>query len=215
MCPTFSDMVREGLDTRAGGQDRRSTNISTSSTAPVDESRWRTIWHRWPSVLWPRGRSPATGDRRGSGHGRDRPLRVALLCYLGAAALARPWIAWAGIIGGSLVVFASELVGLVWWTGIGVAALALLVAGLLGRASRPALTAQTVALLGYGGLAVAALYFAPRLGLALAGVALASHAVWDLIHYRRNQVVPRSLAEFCMLLDVPLGVGALTLAIID
>ena len=77
---------------------------------------------------------------------------VAALCYLGAAALGRPWVAWAGIVGASLVVVASELVALVWWAGIGIAALTLVVAGRLGRASRPALTAQTAALLVFGGL---------------------------------------------------------------
>jgi hypothetical protein len=50
--------------------------------------------------------------------------------------------------------------------------------------------------------------------MVLAGLALASHAVWDAIHYRRAAVVPRSLAEFCMLLDVPLGLGAVVLALI-
>ncbi len=139
---------------------------------------------------------------------------VAALCYLGAAALGRPWVAWAGIVGASLVVVASELVALVWWAGIGIAALALVVAGRLGRASRPALTAQTAAVLVFGGLAVTALFLAPRLGLVLAGVVLASHAGWDAVHYRRDQVVPRSLAEFCMLLDVPLGVGFIVLAVL-
>jgi hypothetical protein len=76
-------------------------------------------------------------------------------------------------------------------------------------------TAQTLALVVYGGLAVAALFVAPRAGLALAGFALAAHAVWDLEHYRRDVVVPRSLSEFCMLLDAPLGVGAIVLAIVD
>ncbi len=61
---------------------------------------------------------------------------------------------------------------------------------------------------------MAALFLAPRVGLVLAGLVLASHAVWDVVHYRRNQVVPRSLAEFCMLLDVPLGVGFIVLAVI-
>jgi len=71
-----------------------------------------------------------------------------------------------------------------------------------------------VALLVFGGLAVTALFLAPRLGLVLAGVVLASHAGWDVVHYRRDQVVPRSLAEFCMLLDVPLGVGFVVLAVL-
>jgi hypothetical protein len=35
-----------------------------------------------------------------------------------------------------------------------------------------------------------------------------------LVHYRRNEVVPRSLAEACMLLDVPLGLGLVVLALV-
>ena len=34
--------------------------------------------------------------------------------------MGRPWVAWAGIVGGSLAVVASELVGLVWGLGAGV-----------------------------------------------------------------------------------------------
>jgi hypothetical protein len=187
-------------------------NSSPSATARVDARRWQSVPHRWPSALG----LAAAALLLATGGDRETVaivLCVATLCYLGAAGLDRPWVAWAGIAGGSLVVFASEVVGLAWWAGIGIGALALVVAGLLGRVPRPALTAQTAALIGYGGLAVAALFFAPRVGLVLAGVLLASHAGWDLIHYRRNQVVPRSLAEFCMLLDVPLGVGAVVLAI--
>lgn len=69
------------------------------------------------------------------------------------------------------------------------------------------------ALVGFGGAAVAGLFIAPRAGLVLAAIALASHAVWDVIHYRRRQVVPRSLAEFCFVLDVPLSVGAIIPAV--
>lgn len=188
--------------------------MSTSETEATESGApgWNAVLRRWPSAL---GLAAAvlflaTGVER---TGVAITIGVAALCYLGAAALDKPWVAWAGIAGGSLVVVASETIGLPWWAGIGIAALALVVTGLLGRVSRPPLTAQIMALVGYGGLAVAALYVAPRAGLALAGVALAAHGVWDLVHYRRNQVVPRSLAEACMLLDVPLGAGAVVLAI--
>ena len=94
-------------------------------------------------------------------------------------------------------------------------AAALLVAvGLLGAASRSALTAQAAAMLAYGGVATVGLFVAPVAGLVLAASALIAHGVWDVIHYRRDAVVPRSLAEFCIWLDVPLGVGALALAML-
>ncbi|MGH4024346.1 MAG: hypothetical protein ACRDRV_07145 [Pseudonocardiaceae bacterium] len=99
-----------------------------------------------------------------------------------------------------MVVVASELFGVPWWVGLGIAAVVLVVIGVLGRASRPA---RTSALLGYGGLAVTALYLTPRIGAVLVALTVMVHGVWDVIHYRRNQVVPRSLAEFCVFPDIP------------
>jgi hypothetical protein len=67
-------------------------------------------------------------------------------------------------------------------------------------------------MLAYGGVATIGLFLAPTAGLVMAASALIAHGVWDVIHYRRDVVVPRSLAEFCIWLDVPLGGGALLLA---
>jgi hypothetical protein len=186
-------------------------NDSTSATAE-DAVRSKGILHRWPSAL---GLTIAALQLA---MGPDAEtiatvIAVAILCYLAAAALARRWIAWAGCVVFPPMLIASQELGVTWWAVGGAAALVLIVAGLLLRVPRPPLTAQTVALIGYGGVAVTALFLAPRVGLALAGVALAGHAVWDVIHYRRNQVVNRSLAEFCVFLDVPLGVAAIVLAI--
>ena len=185
---------------------------SRPGTTESDAPGWHAALHRWPSAL---GLAAAVLSLvlGVSGDNVAITVCVAAVCYLGAAALDRPWVAWAAILGGSLIVTVGRLAGLAWWAGLGIAALALIVTGLLRRVPRPPLTAQTIALIGFGGPAVVALYVAPRVGLALAGVALASHAVWDVIHYRRDQVVPRSLAEFCILLDVPLGVGAVIVAI--
>jgi hypothetical protein len=186
-------------------------NTSTP-TIVQDTSRWKTLSHRWPSALG----LAAAGLQLALDPDTETiatVIGVAALCYLGAAALNRRWVAWAGCVAFSVVVAASQVIGLAWWVAGGVVALALVVAGLILRVPRPALTAQTAALIGYGGVAVAALFLAPRAGLVLAGIALAGHAVWDVNHYRRNRVVDRSLAEFCMLLDVPLGVGAIILAV--
>ena len=170
-----------------------------------------TLRRRWPSVLGLAAAAffVATGANRET---VAIVVLVAAVCYLAAAALDLPWVAWATIGAASGVVVASELFGVAWWVGLGIAAVALVVIGVLGRVSRPALTAQTVALLGYGGLAVTALYLAPRIGAVLVALTLIMHGVWDAIHYRRNQVVPRSLAEFCVFLDVPLGAAVLIVA---
>jgi hypothetical protein len=171
-----------------------------------------TLSHRWPSALGlvVAGIAIATGPNRDS---LAITVSVAALCYLAAAALNRPWVAWAAILGGSLVVVVGELAGLVWWGAIAIVAAALIAIGLALRVPRRALAAQAVALLAYGGLAVVALAIDLRTGMILAGATLAGHAAWDLVHYRRNAVVHRSLAEFCMLLDVPLGVALIVLAL--
>lgn len=173
----------------------------------------KIIGPRWPSVagLAAAGFQLATGVQPET---VAITLTVAALCYLGAAALARPWVAWAGIAGGSAVVVVTEAAGFPWWAGVGAVALVLVGVGLVAGVPRSALTWQAAALVGYGGVAVTALLLAPRLGLILGGIALAAHAAWDVVHYRRNQVVPRSLAEFCVLLDVPLGVGAIVVALV-
>jgi hypothetical protein len=178
-----------------------------------DAAGWPTVLRRWPSAL---GLATAVVALAFNGERESVAITVsaAALCYVAAAAFGRPWVAWPAIVGATIVVIVSGMVGVDWWIGIGITAVALAVGGLIGRVPRPALAAQVGALLAYGGVAVAALYLAPRVGLALAGVTLASHGVWDLIHYRRNRVVSRSLAEFCVVLDVPLGVGVIVLAII-
>jgi hypothetical protein len=186
------------------------TLISTTAQEPP---RWQAVLHRWPTALG----LVVAAVQLASGPDTETVatvITVAVLCYLGAAALNRRWVAWAGCLVFGLVVVGSQVIGLVWWAAAGIVALALVIAGLLLRVPRPPLTAQTAALIGYGGVAVAALFLAPRVGLVLAGVALAGHGGWDVIHYRRNQVVDRSLAEFCVLLDVPLGVGAIVLAFV-
>ncbi|MEJ3749006.1 hypothetical protein WEI85_37780 [Actinomycetes bacterium KLBMP 9797] len=186
--------------------------MAISTTAGDAASGWRALPHRWPTAL---GLSAAALQLA---LGPDTEtvttvIIVALLCYLGAAALDRRWVAWAGCAVFSVFVAASQILDLTWWVVGAVLALILVVAGLVLRVPRPPLTAQTAALLGYGAVAVIALSLEPRVGLALAGLALAAHGVWDVIHYRRDVVVHRSLAEFCVLLDVPLGVAAIVLAI--
>lgn len=185
-----------------------------TATAPGDEApRWHAVVHRWPAVV---GLAAAALILAGPPE-RDVPalvVGVAALCYLGAAALGRPWVAWALVPLGAALVTVGELLGVAWWAVVAGAAVVLLVAGLLRGAPRTPLSAQTAALAAFGGLAaLAVLLDAPRVGLALAGLTLASHAVWDAIHLRRRQVVPRSLAEACLFLDVPAGLGFVALAL--
>ncbi|WP_433362799.1 hypothetical protein ACQPZX_30960 [Actinoplanes sp. CA-142083] len=171
-----------------------------------------TLLNRWPAAL---GLAAAAGQLA-LGPDTDTiatVLAVAVLCYLGAAAFDRRWVSWAGCLVFPAIIVAARFADLTWWLVGALVALALVVVGLILRAPRRALTVETAGLLGYGAVAVLALSLSPRAGLAVAGVALCAHAVWDVIHYRRDVVVKRSLAEFCVLLDVPLGIAAIILAI--
>ncbi|MET8869645.1 hypothetical protein ABZW11_42510 [Nonomuraea sp. NPDC004580] len=176
--------------------------------------RRHSVLHRWPTAL---GLAVAvlslvTGSNEES---LAITLAVAAVCYLAAAALGRPWTVWPAVLGGSLVVVVSELIGTPWWAGLGGAAVVLVVVGLALRVSRPALLAQALAVLGFGGVAVIAVFTAPQVGVIVAGLALASHAIWDAIHLRRKLVVAPSLAEACIFLDVPLGLGLIILTYVN
>lgn len=138
-------------------------------------------------------------------------LGIATLCYLAAAVTGLRWVAWLVVGVGTLMVFGAELLDLPRWAVLAVAGLVLLVVGLVRRPW--ATTPQALAMLAFFGVAVAGLVIDPRLGLALAGVALAAHAGWDVVHYRRNAVVGRSLALWCMGLDLFLGLVCVGIAI--
>lgn len=139
-------------------------------------------------------------------------VAAAACCYLVGAAFGRPWTAWVAVLVGSVVVVLSEAAGIRWWIGLTGFAALLLVIGLFRRVPAPVLAAQSLAMVGYGGIAVVAVLVSPRMGCALAGIALAAHALWDYRHWRRRDVVPRSFTEFCIVLDIPLGIAAIVVA---
>ncbi|MDQ0895033.1 hypothetical protein [Agromyces ramosus] len=137
---------------------------------------------------------------------------IAALCYLTAAVTGLRWMAWAFVAIGSVLVFAAELADVPRWIVLALAGVVLVAIGLIKRRAA-ATTPQALAMLGYFGVAVVALFLAPTVGLVLAGLALAAHAVWDVVHYRRDVVVNRSLALWCIGLDVFLGTACIVLAI--
>ena len=170
------------------------------------------LWHRWPVAVG------LLGAAFVAIFSPDRvtitiSLLVALTCYLAAAALGVRWVAWAAIPVASALVVAGGLADIEPWYVFAGASIVLVLIGLLRRASRTALAAQSLAMVAYGGIAVASLTLGPVAGAVLASLALMAHVVWDVIHYRRNAVVSRSLAEACMFFDVPLGLAVIVLAL--
>jgi hypothetical protein len=138
-------------------------------------------------------------------------LAASAAVYLGAAALQRPAAAWPLFLATAAVITVARLLEdrfePTWAILAGAAGL--LIYGLLRGAGRPGygLPLQTVALLGFGAAAGAALMITPDLGAYLVAAGLLGHAAWDLYHHRVNRVVVRSLAEFCLALDTALAVA--------
>jgi hypothetical protein len=138
-------------------------------------------------------------------------LAASAVIYLGAAALQRPRATWPVFFGAfAVLAVAGAVPGLpdATWLLLGAAAV-FVVYGLLRGATRPAtgLPLQTLAMAGFGGVAVLALAVHPDLGAYLVAAGLLGHAAWDVYHHRTGRVVARSLAEFCVVLDTLLAMA--------
>jgi hypothetical protein len=146
-------------------------------------------------------------------------LAASAAVYLGAAALERPAAAWPLFFAASAVITVARLLEdrfeATWVILAG--AVALFIHGLLRGAGRPGhgLPLQTVALLGFGAAAGAALMVKPVLGAYLVAAGLLRHAAWDVYHHRTNRVVVRSLAEFCLVLDSALAVAIVIVTVLQ
>jgi len=137
-------------------------------------------------------------------------LSAAAMIYLGAAALGKRSAAWPLFFATGVVIGVGRVIDGRFeptWALIGIAAL-LAVYGLVRGAIRPAegLPLQSLAMLVYGGVAAMALYVDPTIGSYAVALGLLAHAGWDLYHFVKNRVVARSLAEFCVALDIALAV---------
>jgi hypothetical protein len=150
---------------------------------------------------------------RGEERGHELASIVAAsgLVYLGAAALNQPRVAWLVFLG-SVVVITAAKIGLIGvdatWPLLGVAGL-FFGYGVLRGVTRPAggLPLQTIAMVALGIVAGAALFVDEVVGAYLVAAGLLAHAAWDAYHHAANRVVPRSMAEFCCVLDVVLAVA--------
>ena len=145
-------------------------------------------------------------------------LAASAAVYLGAAALQRPAAAWPLFFATGAVITVARLLDdrlkPTWVILAG--AVALGIYGLLGGAARPGygLPLQTLALLGFGAAAGAALVVNPELGAYLVAAGLLGHAAWDAYHHRVNRVVVRSMAEFCLVLDTALAVAIVIVTVL-
>ena len=161
-------------------------------------------------LLPPPGRRWPSGPVAASTAVRSSTLLIACLCCAAAAATGRPWVSWAAIPAGTAVVVVSEVAGAAWWAGLLVVSAAVVALGCSVGARRPLVLRQAAALIAFGAVALA---LSPTTALVVGGLALAAHGAWDAWHLARREVVSRSLAVACLVLDVLLGLGAVVLAL--
>jgi hypothetical protein len=160
----------------------------------------------WPSLA---GAALAAFVALGMSRGSElAPILAASgLVYLGAAALNRPAAAWPLFLLTFVAITATK-VGFVafdvTWVFLGLAA-AFACYGLLRGAVRPLnrLPLQAIAMAVVGTAAASATV--ADADLVAAG--LLGHAAWDAHHHRANEVVVRSMAEFCFVLDTLLAIA--------
>ncbi len=124
----------------------------------------------------------------------------------------RPWVSWAAVPSGTAVVVVSEVAGAPWWAGLLVVSAAVVALGCLVSARRPLVLRQAAAFVAFGAAALVALALSPTAALVVGGLGLAAHGAWDAWHLARREVVSRSLAVACLVLDLPLGLGTVVLA---
>lgn len=172
------------------------------------DSRSTRLTARWPTAAAVAVAALTLYDVDG-GAALAPVLAASGLVYLGAAAVRRASAAWP-VFGATFV-----LITIGKLTGIDPTAVLLGIAGLTALAGlahaglRPphALPLQLLGMAVTGGLAAVAVVAAPTIGAFLVAAGLLGHAAWDLHHHRTGRVVSRSLAEFCLVLDVLLAIA--------
>jgi hypothetical protein len=136
--------------------------------------------------------------------------------YLAAYAIGTPVSAWlafavlgaiAALVGGLGVdarVAMTVILGPLW--------LAVLARGRSG--DRPWFTIETLGMVFFGGLTIAAVLADARLAGILAGVGWLTHGVWDGYHFAKDRVVARSWSELCAVVDIPVGTLLIVVSIV-
>jgi hypothetical protein len=174
----------------------------------------QTLVRRWPTAL---GILVAALTAYGLSEGAELAPILALsgLIYLGAAALERQSAAWPIFAVTFVILTVVKVLDLpgATWVFLGVAAV-FIAYGLIRGITRPpgGFPLQAVAMVVLGVIAAVTVLAGGTLGAVLVALGLYAHAGWDAYHHRTNRVVARSMAEFCLVLDVLIATVMLVVA---
>ncbi|ACQ78850.1 conserved hypothetical protein [Beutenbergia cavernae DSM 12333] len=171
-----------------------------------------TLLARWPTLV---GLAVLAWSAAGGpdAHVTAMIIILAAMCYLAAAALGSRRSGWVVAGAATVAVVIAMATALDAIVVLLVAAAAFAVYGLLRgrRIDRRELGIQAAGFVVFAAIALTAMSVGPVAAAYLAAAAAIGHGVWDIVHYRRDKVVTRSLTEFCAVLD--LGLGVLLLAV--
>ncbi|RCK70087.1 hypothetical protein DT076_08835 [Desertihabitans brevis] len=162
---------------------------------------------RWPTLVGLLALAGSSADGPDA-HITAMVIILAATCYLGAAALGSRRSGWVLAVAASVLVAVGVTTDLDATAALLVGAALLALVGLLRwrRVDRRELGLQAAGFVVFTAIALTAMMVGPLLAAHLAALAALGHGAWDVVHHRRDRVVTRSLAEFCAVLDIGLGV---------
>jgi hypothetical protein len=182
----------------------------------VSTTSARSSWIRWLLQRWPTALAivPAalilTGPQAEVKREVAELLPLLPLEYLIVAKLGRRQATWPVITVALLATIVLQELDLAPLpTVVAAVALVVLVLGAVdGQLSRDgAFRVQALGMLGFGALALFWLVVEPEVGRYLAAAGWFLHGIWDLVYFKRDEVVARSYAEWCAGVDILVAAG--------
>ena len=133
--------------------------------------------------------------------------------YMMAYAIGRPWTAWislvvlSGVMSVLQVLDLTEVLPVDPTVGMSVVVVLLWLWAVARRRYTDGriFARQTAGMVGFGAVTLVCAAVAPQVGIALIGAGFLAHAIWDVYHFRANQVVNRPYAEYCGVIDFIVG----------
>jgi hypothetical protein len=186
----------------------------------ITETTTARLTERWPTAV---GLVVAAGgvavilgldvDEAASDFGPGAAAMMVI--YVAAYAIGKPMSAWLAFAGVIAVAALQGVVGIEGAVGMTVVlGLMWLLALARRRAQEPYwFTVETLGVVVFGGLTIAAFVADARLAGVLAGVGWFTHGAWDSYHFAKDRVVSRTWSELCAVVDIPIGVALIVASI--
>lgn len=191
-----------------------------SNSAPVSGrlARWvdglpgpvRWTLRRWPALLalalvGPDVVAAALGEKGGSAQFLGEALPMLALIYLIMAKIANRKVTWPVVVLVAGTVAVTEVTGIVAPSTLLIGASLILLVWVMFTGeidSTPNMRPQVVGVVFFCGVALAGLAVDPTIGVYVIAAGWFLHGVWDFVHIWRDQVVSKTFAEWCGVIDV-------------